>query len=214
MQNADQHLHDKHNAQKNVRVSRMGVSRPYAEPQQQEHGCRDPERHNRHGLQSHVDTLRFSAERILNARLMFNESTAIGSGPQIHTVVTSHLLIIGRMTSPKVESATIQVTTSQADGVTVLTVEGPLTINTLFKFQDAWRAEKSDVLILDLTAVPYADSAAIGSIVNAYVSRRNSNRMMAVAAGDRVRTTMQVTKVDQLFPLCSSREEALAALKR
>ena len=139
---------------------------------------------------------------------------AIGSGPQIHTVVTSHLLIIRKMTSPKAESATIQLTTSQVDGVTVLTVEGPLTINTLFKFQDAWRAEQSSALVLDLTAVPYADSAAIGSIVNAYVSRKNANRTMAVAAGDRVRTTMQITKVDQLFPLCSSREEALTALKR
>jgi anti-sigma B factor antagonist len=95
----------------------------------------------------------------------------------------------------------------------VLAVEGPLTINTLFRFQDAWRAEKAPALILDLSGVPYADSAAIGSIVNAYVSRKNANRTMAVVAGARVRTVMEVTKVDKLFPLCSTVEEALASVR-
>jgi hypothetical protein len=36
---------------------------------------------------------------------------------------------------------------------------------------------------------------------------------MAVAAGERVRTVMQVTKVDQLFPIRSNLQEAVAALK-
>jgi anti-sigma B factor antagonist len=94
-----------------------------------------------------------------------------------------------------------------------MAVEGPLTISTLFKFQDAWRADRSPALVLDLTAVPYADSAAIGSVVNAYVSRKNGGRIMAVAASDRVRTTMQVTKVDQLFPLTARVEDAITALK-
>jgi anti-sigma B factor antagonist len=94
-----------------------------------------------------------------------------------------------------------------------MAVEGPLTISTLFKFQDAWRADRSPVLVLDLTAVPYADSAAIGSVVNAYVSRKNANRIMSVAASARVRTTMQVTKVDQLFPLTASVTDAIVALK-
>lgn len=116
------------------------------------------------------------------------------------------------MTSPKSETATIQITTSEMDGVTILTVDGPLTISTMFKFQDAWRAEQSPALVFDLTAVPYADSAAIGSLVNAYVSRKNANRTMAVAASDRVRTTMQITKVDQLFPLTEHLRDAIAAL--
>lgn len=116
------------------------------------------------------------------------------------------------MTSPKAETATIQITMSEVDGVRVLAVEGPLTISTMFKFQDAWRADKSPTLVFDLTAVPYADSAAIGSIVNAYVSRKNAGRVMAVAASERVRTTMQITKVDQLFPLCKTLKDAIALL--
>jgi anti-anti-sigma factor len=117
------------------------------------------------------------------------------------------------MTSPKAENATIELSTREVNGVKVLAVEGPLTIVTLFKFQDAWRAEQAPALIFDLSEVPYADSAAIGSIVNAYVSRKNANRTMAVVAGDRVRSTMQVVKVDSLFPLCKTMDEALAAVR-
>jgi anti-sigma B factor antagonist len=117
------------------------------------------------------------------------------------------------MTSPRSETATIQLSTREVGGVKVLAVEGPLTINTLFKFQDAWRAEKAPALIFDLSAVPYADSAAIGSIVNAYVSRKNANRTMAVIAGARVRTVMEVTKVDKLFPLCSTFDDALDSVR-
>lgn len=117
------------------------------------------------------------------------------------------------MSSLKDENATIQLSTREVDGVRVLAVEGPLTLNTMFKFQDAWRAETAPELVLDLSAVPYADSAAIGSIVNAYVSRKNSNRTFAVVAGDRVRTAMQVTKVDTLFPLKTTLDEAMAAVR-
>lgn len=117
------------------------------------------------------------------------------------------------MTSLKAETATIEITISEMEGINVLTVVGPLTISTMFKFQDAWRAEKSSALVFDLTAVPYADSAAIGSVVNAYVSRKNANRKMSVAAGDRVRTVMQVTKVDQLFPIRPTLQEAIAAIQ-
>lgn len=117
------------------------------------------------------------------------------------------------MTSPKAETATIEITVSEMEGTHVLAVVGPLTISTIFKFQDAWRADQSPTLVLDLTAVPYADSAAIGSVVNAYVSRKNVNRKMSVAAGDRVRTVMQVTKVDQLFPIRPTLQEAIAAIQ-
>jgi anti-anti-sigma factor len=145
----------------------------------------------------------------------FKASAIAASGfrPQIHTVLIVRVFIIRSVTSHKSESANIELSTREVDGVKVLAVDGPLTINTPFKFQDAWRAEKAPALILDLSAVPYADSAAIGSIVNAYVSRKNANRTMAVIAGARVRTTMEITKVDKLFPLCSTVEEALASVR-
>jgi len=97
---------------------------------------------------------------------------------------------------------------SDEDGLRVLSVEGPLTLSTLFPFQEAWRAEQAPTLIFDLAAVPYPDSAAVGSIVNAYVSRQNSGRRMAVVVQERVRKVMQITKVASLFPILETLTEA------
>src|ERR1044071_696545 len=94
------------------------------------------------------------------------------------------------------------------DGLRVLSVEGPLTLGSLFPFQEAWRAEHGDILILDLTAVPYADSAAIGSIVNAHVSRTNSGRKLAAVVQPRVRAVMGITNVLSLFPVFNTLPEA------
>ena len=50
---------------------------------------------------------------------------------------------------------------------------GPLTLMNLFGFQSKLRADTSPALILDFTNVPLADSAGIGALVGAYVSRQN-----------------------------------------
>lgn len=120
---------------------------------------------------------------------------------------------LSSLPSHRSEAATIEVSTTERDGIAVLLVQGPLTINTIFKFQDAWRARQTADLVMDLSGVPYADSAAVGSIVNAYVSRKNAGRRFALVASDRVKMLMSMTKVDTLFPLCSTVEEALAAVK-
>ena len=106
------------------------------------------------------------------------------------------------------------VSVSDKNGIRVLSVRGPLTIASLFSFQDAWRGEVSPELIFDLTEVPYADSAAIGSIVNAYVSRQDSGHKMVVAAGDRVQKAMQITKVATLFPVFFTVGEAIRSLEQ
>ncbi len=106
------------------------------------------------------------------------------------------------------EEARAIISLSGDDRLRVLTVEGPLTLSTLFPFQEAWRAEKGPVLIFDLMGVPYADSSAMGSIVNAHVSRQNSGRKMAVVAQERVRKVMGITNVASLFPLFHTLEEA------
>ena len=100
------------------------------------------------------------------------------------------------------------------DGVRILSVTGPLTISSLFPFQDAWRGDSSPALVFDLSDVPYADSAAIGSIVNAHVSRQNSGRTMAAVACERVQKTMQITKVATLFPVFATLDEAIASFTR
>ena len=83
----------------------------------------------------------------------------------------------------------------------------------LFRFQDAWRGDESDILIFDLNGVSYMDSSLIGSLVNAHVHRTKNGRKMALAAvPDRVKQILAVTKVGSLFKFFPSVHEAEAAL--
>ena len=63
--------------------------------------------------------------------------------------------------------------------------------------------------ILDLTEVPYMDSAGLGMIVSHYVRCRGRGvRLVAVGASSRVVQLLELTKVDKLFPRFDSVEEA------
>lgn len=101
-------------------------------------------------------------------------------------------------------------------GQRILRLKGPLLLSNLFKFQDAARAEKNaTVLILDLTGVPYADSAGLGSILTTHVSmQRMNHRLVLVGVGERVGTLIRVTKVEQFLSMYPTMEAAEGALRQ
>jgi anti-sigma B factor antagonist len=86
-------------------------------------------------------------------------------------------------------------------GQRVLRLTGPILISNFFEFQSLVRGNTQPTLVLDLTAVPYIDSAGIGALVGAYVNHQKDGRRLAlVGVTKRVRDTMQVTHVEQFFP--------------
>ena len=98
---------------------------------------------------------------------------------------------------------------SAIPGRRVLKLDGPLTLSNFFEFQTLVRADHSASLIVDLTGVPYIDSAGIGSLVNGYVSHQNAGKTLSLAGvTDRVRTSLRIANVEQFFPIFSSVAEA------
>jgi len=107
------------------------------------------------------------------------------------------------------EPLTIQDAPGARDGQRVLTLSGPILINNLFDFQARVRGNSSPNLILDLTAVPYVDSAGIGALVGAYVSHEKDGRSLAlVGVNSRVRAALQVTHVESFFRFFTTLPEA------
>jgi len=97
----------------------------------------------------------------------------------------------------------------------VLTLSGPLTAANAPVFQNAMRREEpAETVILDLSEVPYIDSAGLGLLVSAQISRQKSGRKIILSGiNPRVQRLFEITRVGDLFLIFSSPEEAIAALR-
>lgn len=97
----------------------------------------------------------------------------------------------------------------------VLSLRGPLTGSNAPVFQNAMRREEpADVVILDLRDVPYVDSAGLGLLVSAQVSRQKAGRRMVLSGiNPRVLRLFEITRISDLFLIFSSTDEAVAALQ-
>lgn len=98
-------------------------------------------------------------------------------------------------------------------GEQVLRVVGTITLETVSVFQSAAQATESPSLIIDLTEVPYIDSAALGAFVQTYVSCQRAGRRLALAGlSHRVRGLLQITSLDHIFNTFATAAEAEKAL--
>ncbi|MGD0987454.1 MAG: STAS domain-containing protein [Candidatus Sulfotelmatobacter sp.] len=94
-------------------------------------------------------------------------------------------------------------------GQRILRLTGALVLTTVFEFQSTVRADTSRSLIIDFTNVPYVDSAGIGALVGAYVTRQHSGRTLAlVGVSERIHNALKVTHVEQFFRFFDSVEAA------
>ena len=93
-----------------------------------------------------------------------------------------------------------------------MSLVGPFTLNNMFKFQRDLQDIHSPYLIFDIAEVPYMDSAALGLLVNYYVSaQKNGRKVAVVGASPRIITLFEMTKLDGLFKLYPTVESAEAA---
>jgi anti-sigma B factor antagonist len=97
-------------------------------------------------------------------------------------------------------------------GQGVLCLHGPLTAENLIPFLHAIRREDSSTVVLDFSDVPYVDSAGLGSLVSAHISRHKAGRRMALSGiNARVLKLLEITKTESLFLIFPTVEEAIAA---
>jgi len=96
----------------------------------------------------------------------------------------------------------IQVSQGKNADTRILTFEGPLTLSNLFTFQAELRKETAPLVILDLTGVPYIDSAGMGALINYHISCQKAKRKLVLAGvNDRVHTLLELTNTTKLLTL-------------
>jgi anti-anti-sigma factor len=111
------------------------------------------------------------------------------------------------------EPLTYNFSQGKSDRTTVLKLVGPLTISTMFGFQNEFRAATPQAMIVDLSETTYMDSAGLGLIMNYYVAAADHGRKLLLAGiNDRIKALMEVTKVLGLLQRFPSVEAAEASL--
>ena len=95
-------------------------------------------------------------------------------------------------------------------GTQVYCLSGPLTLRNLFELQSELRSALPPPLtIIDITDVPYMDSAGMGLVMNHYVRcQTRGARLVVSGANSRVMDLFKVTKVDTVLPLVASIDAA------
>jgi anti-sigma B factor antagonist len=109
------------------------------------------------------------------------------------------------------ETITVEVAAGKTEGTRIVRVNGPLVLPNFFALKAELSRENTPVTILDLSGVPYMDSAGMGAIINYYVAaQRRGNKLIAAGTNERVIELFKLTHVDALIPMTSTVEEAEA----
>jgi anti-sigma B factor antagonist len=111
------------------------------------------------------------------------------------------------------EDLRIELSPGSRDGVRILKLIGPFTLKDVFEFQTIVRRDIAPLTVIDLSQVPYMDSAALGSLLGFHVScQRYGVHYALVAASGRLQTLFKVARVDGLLALYTNVPEAEASL--
>jgi len=94
-------------------------------------------------------------------------------------------------------------------GVKIFRLIGPLTLGSVFEFQELARADANSAVVIDLSGVPYMDSAGLGAVLGIMASCQRTHRGFGITgATDRIQTLFNVAGVAGLIPAFDSVELA------
>ena len=69
-----------------------------------------------------------------------------------------------------------------------------------------------DRVLIDLAGVDFMDSSGVGTLVHLFrMLKTRKGRFILVAPTQRVRSLFQITRLDKLFTICDTIDEALTA---
>ena len=99
-------------------------------------------------------------------------------------------------------------------GTLIFQLTGPVTLRNLFELQGQLRSgDQPKAAILDLSGVPYMDSAGMGAIMNYYVHCQNKGVKLIIAGvSSRVMELFKMTRVDTVMTFAPGIDEAETSL--
>ena len=107
------------------------------------------------------------------------------------------------------EKLEIELGASRIQDVTVFRLTGPFTLSTMFDFQADLRKPGQKWAIVDLSGVPYMDSAGLGVLLGHFAhTQRGGYKFALTGISPRLRTIFEITHTDSLLPIFGTQDEA------
>ena len=108
----------------------------------------------------------------------------------------------------------ISINSGSIPGEEVVSLDGFLNAETAFRFRDAVRAQKPEILVIDMSGVRYVDSSGLGVLISLYVSyERNDKRFFLAGMNDRVWELFRTCKIQDVFIRYESVSQAEEAMR-
>jgi anti-sigma B factor antagonist len=103
--------------------------------------------------------------------------------------------------------------TQRPSGAQLIELSGPLTLYTLFEFQEEARRHSGHPLVVDAAGIPYMDSAGLGALIGIFASCQRTGQRFAISAvPERVQVLLEMTGVKDLLPCFASIDAAEMAV--
>ena len=91
----------------------------------------------------------------------------------------------------------------------ILRLKGPLTLTTLFVLQEKLKEIPGADTVIDVTGVPYIDSAGLGTILSHWShTQRTGHKFAMTGVSARIGVLLEITKVNTVLPMFRTAEEA------
>ena len=108
------------------------------------------------------------------------------------------------------------VKTESKNGLTICRVEGDIDIACspdLKKVFDKLISQKTPKIVIELSKVSYVDSSGLATLVGILKNMRSYGGKMRLAGmSPKIKSLFEITKLDKLFEIMASEEEAIAGL--
>jgi anti-sigma B factor antagonist len=112
----------------------------------------------------------------------------------------------------------MEVAENLADGIAVLSIKGDIDLHHSPKLRTLLRSKvsaKCPALLVDFTEVSYIDSSGIATLVEYYQGARGfSGKVALTSLNPRVKSVFELVRLNEVFSIFATIEEARAHLKQ
>ena len=108
----------------------------------------------------------------------------------------------------------MEVKSMERDGVMVFQVNGEINISTSPDLKKQFEKQPSKKIVVDLEKVSYIDSSGLATLVEILKKTKLQGGSLGLAGmSDKVRSLFEITKLDKLFLVFKSQDEAVSRVK-